>query len=359
MPAAGERSPASREGPNAETETKHQRTCYVPARFRTYHGARNGFRSRRSGERRPPPPDVPPRGARLRGSGSRSARVRARAGPGRPRLVADAAGGPGRVRQFALQRAVGFRRRPSADQRRSSRRGRAASAGGPRRRTAIACRARRLRGGADGARRAPARGVRGIRAADRGSCGVRALLRRQRGLAGGLRALQRHQERQPRSPLDRLGPGAARARSGRARPRLAQPARRHPPAPIRAVRLRPPVAGAARRVPPARHRADRRSADLRRPRQRRRLGAPRPLPPRRRRASRRVVAGVPPDYFSDDRAALGQPALPLGRASADEATAGGSTRFAPTLARFDAVRLDHFIGFVALLGSSRRRSRRR
>ena len=66
-----------------------------------------------------------------------------------------------------------------------------------------------------------------------------------------------------------------------------------------------------------------------------------------RTASPTVVAGVPPDYFSADRPALGQPALRLGRACRPTATRGGSRRLAHAVALFDVVRLDHFRGFEA------------
>ena len=68
----------------------------------------------------------------------------------------------------------------------------------------------------------------------------------------------------------------------------------------------------------ARRAADRRRRDLRRARQRR--------PPRPSRAvPTRLVAGAPPDAFSDDRAAVGQPAVRLAGAAPAPATAGGSS----------------------------------
>ena len=60
-----------------------------------------------------------------------------------------------------------------------------------------------------------------------------------------------------------------------------------------------------------------------------------------------VVAGVPPDYFSEDRPAVGQPALPLGGACGATATPGGSPGCAPRSGSMDLVRLDHFRGFEA------------
>ena len=57
------------------------------------------------------------------------------------------------------------------------------------------------------------------------------------------------------------------------------------------------------------------------------------------------VAGVPPDYFSATGQRWGNPLYRWARL-AKTATRGGSSACAAALARFDAVRLDHFIGFV-------------
>ncbi|HET9954399.1 MAG TPA: 4-alpha-glucanotransferase [Polyangiaceae bacterium] len=61
--------------------------------------------------------------------------------------------------------------------------------------------------------------------------------------------------------------------------------------------------------------------------------------------NRRVVAGVPPDYFSADGQLWGNPLYDW---DALRRTDFGwwVSRMATTLSRFDAVRLDHFIGFV-------------
>jgi len=62
------------------------------------------------------------------------------------------------------------------------------------------------------------------------------------------------------------------------------------------------------------------------------------------RGDRRVVAGVPPDYFSDEGQLWGNPLYDwevLERRDFD----WWIERLKGTLARFDAVRLDHFIGF--------------
>ena len=89
-----------------------------------------------------------------------------------------------------------------------------------------------------------------------------------------------------------------------------------------------------------------RPADLRRARQRRRLGAPRAVPARRRRPAdgrRRRAARL----LQRDRAAVGQPALPLGRHSSAPATPGGSSASARCSTLVDRVRIDHFRGFEA------------
>ena len=72
-----------------------------------------------------------------------------------------------------------------------------------------------------------------------------------------------------------------------------------------------------------------------------------------------VVAGVPPDYFSADRPALGQPAVPLERARAGAATPGGSRACARTFELVDVVRIDHFRGFAGYWEIPRRRADRR
>ena len=59
---------------------------------------------------------------------------------------------------------------------------------------------------------------------------------------------------------------------------------------------------------------------------------------------RTVVAGVPPDYFSQTGQRWGNPLYRWDR-HADTQYAWFTSRIAHTLQRFDAVRLDHFIGF--------------
>jgi 4-alpha-glucanotransferase len=59
----------------------------------------------------------------------------------------------------------------------------------------------------------------------------------------------------------------------------------------------------------------------------------------------RAVAGVPPDYFSADGQLWGNP-LYRWDEHARQAYAWWVERLGTTLARFDVVRLDHFIGFV-------------
>jgi len=60
--------------------------------------------------------------------------------------------------------------------------------------------------------------------------------------------------------------------------------------------------------------------------------------------ARTVVAGVPPDYFSQTGQRWGNPLYHWER-HAETNFAWFGSRVAHTLARFDAVRLDHFIGF--------------
>ncbi|MEP7048776.1 MAG: 4-alpha-glucanotransferase [Pseudomonadota bacterium] len=59
---------------------------------------------------------------------------------------------------------------------------------------------------------------------------------------------------------------------------------------------------------------------------------------------RRVVAGVPPDYFSQDGQRWGNPLYDWG-VLRETGYAWWVDRFRSTLERFDALRLDHFIGF--------------
>jgi 4-alpha-glucanotransferase len=62
------------------------------------------------------------------------------------------------------------------------------------------------------------------------------------------------------------------------------------------------------------------------------------------RGERRVLAGVPPDYFSADGQLWGNPVYDWDALRAS-GYAWWLSRFERTLDRFDAVRLDHFIGF--------------
>jgi 4-alpha-glucanotransferase len=62
------------------------------------------------------------------------------------------------------------------------------------------------------------------------------------------------------------------------------------------------------------------------------------------RGERRVVAGVPPDYFSADGQLWGNPLYDWEALKADNFS-WWVRRLGQTLERFDAVRLDHFIGF--------------
>ena len=99
-------------------------------------------------------------------------------------------------------------------------------------------------------------------------------------------------------------------------------------------------------LPRARHPHHGRHADLRRPRQRRRLGPPRAVPPRGRRHAR-ARRGRAARLLQRHRPALGQPALPLGRASRGTGYRWWIERFRAALGLVDLVRLDHFRGFEA------------
>ena len=145
--------------------------------------------------------------------------------------------------------------------------------------------------------------------------------------------------------MDALARAAARSRPARAGGRARELADEIAFVALRAVAFRARLAGAARLRARARRRAHRRHPDLRRARQRRRLAAPRALhldDDGRADVDRRRAARL----LQRDRPALGQPALPLGRACARTGYAWWIARFRATLARFDAVRLDHFIGFA-------------
>ena len=102
----------------------------------------------------------------------------------------------------------------------------------------------------------------------------------------------------------------------------------------------------------------RRAADRRRPDLRRRAAAPttRRTPSS---SSDGVVAGAPPDGLSAGRPALGQPALRLGRDARATGYRWWIERLRRTFELFDLTRVDHFRGFVAVLGRARGRTRRR
>ena len=180
------------------------------------------------------------------------------------------------------------------------------SAGRPRGRRGLRRRARlqaaaprprvpRLR---EGGERRPARRLRGLP--------PRALR-----LAAGLRALHRGQGSARRRVVDGLGEGHPRAGAGGARP-LAARARGGGAEP----RVRPvPVLRAVEGPQARRQRAQRprhgRHPDLRRPRQRRRVGAPRPVPADGGRQAR-VRGRRPAGLLQRHRPAVGKPAVPLG-----------------------------------------------
>ena len=103
-------------------------------------------------------------------------------------------------------------------------------------------------------------------------------------------------------------PAPLRRREAAALAAAREPARgRHARAPLRALGVLPPVGRAARVRAREGRRDHGRRADLRGLRQRRRLGAARAVPPRRQAAGPRVVAGVPPDYFSETGQLWGNP----------------------------------------------------
>ena len=102
-------------------------------------------------------------------------------------------------------------------------------------------------------------------------------------------------------------------------------------------------------------RIDRRPADLRRPRQRRRLGAPRPVLARRRRPAdgrgRRAAR-----LLQRRPASSGATRSTLGAHARATAIAWWIARLRATLEPVDLVRLDHFRGFEAVLGGPGRAS---
>ena len=117
-------------------------------------------------------------------------------------------------------------------------------------------------------------------------------------------------------------PALARART--------QLRRRDPSRQVRAVPVLRAVGGAAQHAPRARHPDHGRPADLRRPRQRRRLGASRAVPPRGRRRSRptsrasRPTTSAPPDSAGATRSTAGTALRKTGYALVDRALPGGA-----------------------------------
>ena len=84
---------------------------------------------------------------------------------------------------------------------------------------------------------------------------------------------------------------------------------------------------------------------------------PRAVPPGRETASRARRRRAP-GLLQRHRTALGQPALPLGRAAQAPATAGGSSASGRVLSLVDSSALDHFRGFEAYWEIPRPRSPR-
>ena len=155
--------------------------------------------------------------------------------------------------------------------------------------------------------------------------GVQAVVRRQRRLAGGLRAVHRPQGGERRQALGRVA-----ARGGDLRPRRrrdrAQGAPRPPGgAPLSPVALCHPVGGAAHVRQPPGDPDHRRHPDLRGARQLRRLGQPRPVRSRRARVSA-VHRWRPSGQLQPDWPALGEPALRLDPTPGDEVRVVDSPR---------------------------------
>ena len=93
------------------------------------------------------------------------------------------------------------------------------------------------------------------------------------------------------------------------------------------------------------HRARRRHPDLRRARQRRRLGATRSSSSSTGPGVPTDVAGVPPDYFSATGQLWGNPLYRWDRLRGQTATPGGSRASARASRAGDLLRIDHFRAF--------------
>ena len=231
--------------------------------------------------------------------------------------MAGAAARADGLRRFAVLVLLGLRGQSAARLARPARRAGAARPGGapPRPRLSEAHGGLRAREAASPA--AAGEGGRGLRAAGRrreprGPGRVRGAARR---VARRLRAVHGAQARERRSSLEHLGQSTRRARSGRARARPPRARAGRARGGVRAVRVLRAVGGGSGRGPRARHPHHGRRADLRRTRQRRRLGASGHLPARPRRP-RGVPGRGAARLLQRHRPALGQPALPLGRARA-------------------------------------------
>ena len=139
-----------------------------------------------------------------------------------------------------------------------------------------------------------------------------ALPHRSGPLAGRLRPVPGPEDPPRRRALPRLARAARPARPGGPRRGAARARRPHRPGPLRPVPGGPPGRPPPGLRPHARGPPHRRPALLRLARLGGRVGQPAVLPARRSGAGPGVVAGVPPDYFSPDGPALGQPGLRLG-----------------------------------------------